>query len=199
MISEKYRDRFNEIKDLYNTAESDIKNIGRDKQELVVTGVNQCRYAGQHLLRALTASEEDEIEEELTSAKKHAQRAIYDTIDSGIQYYISRIEEIRTRDFPTVDFSQVIPNYGDIIAEINEAKTFTEATVSGLENRERFYENARRHVAALRKNYKLLVEHRTDLVRAAKRDNRDKQRTWALILGTVVAALALVYTILSTP
>ncbi|MCY4389259.1 MAG: hypothetical protein OXC18_19360 [Desulfurellaceae bacterium] len=76
MISEKYRDRFNEIRDLYNTAESDIKNIGRDKQELVVTGVNQCRYAGQHLLRALTASEEDEIEGELTSTEKHIQRAI---------------------------------------------------------------------------------------------------------------------------
>ena len=114
MISDQYRDRFNEIKGLYNTAESDIKNIGRDKQELVVTGVNQCRYVGQHLLRALTALTEEEVEEELTSAKKHAQRAIYDTNDSGIQYYISRIEDIRTKDFPTVDFPQVISNYGNI-------------------------------------------------------------------------------------
>lgn len=197
MISEKYRDHFNEIRDLYNTAESDIKNIGRDKHELVVTGINQCRYAGQHLLRALTASEEGQIEEELTSAKKHVQRAIYDTNDSGIQYYISMIDQIRILDFPTVDFSQVVPNYSDIIQGISAARTLTEATVSSLENRENFYSEAREHVETLRKNYKLLVESRPDLVKAAQKDNRDKRRTWAFMCGAGASVLTAVLAVLA--
>ena len=61
MIPDQYRDKITKIKELYNTAEADLKNVGREKQAIVVTGINQCRYVGQHLLRALTASDESTI------------------------------------------------------------------------------------------------------------------------------------------
>ena len=192
MIPDKYRDHFTKIKHLYNTAEADLKNVGRDKQVLVIAGVNQCRYVGQHLLRAILASEENVIEDELDAARRHAQRAIYDINDSGIQYYIMKIDEIRNVHFPTVDFSQVVTNYNEIMKEIGAAKGFTETTAASLEDRSRFYKESREHIGKLREYYNLLGEYRSDFVRAAKKDNRDKFRTWAIIAGALLALLGIV-------
>ena len=44
MIPDQYRDKVAKIKELYHTAEADLKDIGREKQAIVVTGINQCRY-----------------------------------------------------------------------------------------------------------------------------------------------------------
>ena len=192
MIPDQYRDKVTKIKELYNTAEADLKNVGREKQAIVVTGINQCRYIGQHLLRALTASDEDRIDENLDAALRHAQRAIYDINDSGIQYYIEQIDEIRLKHFPTVDFSSVIQNYNEIIEEIGEARSLSATTAKSLENREQFYEDAREHVSKLRKYHQLLVEYRPALVRAVKKENATKLYTWVGIAISLIAALALV-------
>ena len=192
MIPDQYRDKVAKIKELYNTAEADLKNVGREKQAIVVTGINQCRYVGQHLLRALTTSDKSSIDENLDAALRHAQRAIYDINDSGIQYYIEQIDEIRLKHFPTVDFSSVIQNYSEIIEEIGEARSLSETTAKSLENREQFYEDAREHVSKLRKYHQLLVEYRPDLVRAVKKENATKLYTWVGIAISLIAALALV-------
>ncbi|MCE2485583.1 MAG: hypothetical protein J4F42_08730 [Desulfurellaceae bacterium] len=200
MISDKHRDRFWKIKELYDTAEADLKNIGRDNQALVVTGINQCRYVGQHLLRAMTATDEKVIDEELDAALRHTQRAIYDTNDSGIQYYVSKIDEIRNEHFPTVDFSQIVDSYGDIVKEIEEAKTLTATTAESLENREnrsQFYQKSREHVEKLQKYYSLLNAYRPDLVRAVQKDNRDKLRTWAGVALALFSLLGLLLTLAS--
>ena len=198
MIPDQYRDKIAKIKELYNTAEADLKNVGREKQAIVVTGINQCRYVGQHLLRALTASDES-IDENLDAALRHAQRAIYDINDSGIQYYIEQIDEIRLKHFPTVDFSSVIKNYNEIIEEIGEARSLSETTAKSLENREQFYQDAREHVSKLRKYHQLLVEYRPDLVRAVKKENATKLYTWVGIAISLIAALALVIRLMQNP
>ncbi len=192
MIPDQYRDKITKIKELYNTAEADLKNVGREKQAIVVTGINQCRYVGQHLLRALTASDESTIDQDLDAALRHAQRAIYDINDSGIQYYIEEIDEIRLKHFPTVDFSSVITNHSEIIKEIGEARSLSETTAKSLENREQFYQDAREHVSKLRKYHQLLVEYRPDLVRAVKKENATKLRAWAGIAISLLSVLALI-------
>ena len=192
MIPDQYRDKVTKIKELYNTAEADLKNVGREKQAIVVTGINQCRYVGQHLLRALTTSDENSIDENLDAALRHAQRAIYDINDSGIQYYIEQIDEIRLKHFPTVDFLSVVQNYNEIIEEIGEARSLSETTAKSLENREQFYEDAREHVSKLRKYHQILVEYRPDLVRAVKKENATKLYTWVGIAISLIAALALI-------
>lgn len=199
MIPDQYRDKVAKIKELYNTAEADLKNVGREKQAIVVTGINQCRYVGQHLLRALTTSDENSIDENLDAALRHAQRAIYDINDSGIQYYIEQIDEIRLKHFPTVDFSSVIQNYNEIIEEIGEARSLSETTAKSLENREQFYEDSREHVSKLRKYHQLLVEYRPDLVRAVKKENATKLYTWVGIAISLIAAFALVIRLMQNP
>lgn len=120
MLAADFPDEIREISNLYNTAEADLKNIGRIRNALIVTGINQCRYAGQHLLRALTADDRKKVEDNLDAAKRHVQRAIYDINDSAIQYYLREIDDLRTKHFPTVDFASVVPQYGEIMAALVE-------------------------------------------------------------------------------
>ena len=56
VVRSEYEGAIQEISDLYNTAEADLKTVGTERNELIVAGVNQLRYSGQHLLRALTAT-----------------------------------------------------------------------------------------------------------------------------------------------
>ena len=89
-LPDEYRDRVRQICDLYNTAEIDLKNVGRVKNMLIIAGVNQLRYAGQHLVRALTADDAVEISDNLDAAERHCQRAIYDINGSAVRYFLQR-------------------------------------------------------------------------------------------------------------
>lgn len=176
MISEEFSDRIHEIRRLYNTAEADLKNVGRVVDSLVVTGVNQCRYVGQHLLRALVETDKQKIEDHLDAAKRHAQRAIYDINDSAIQYYVRQIDDLRNKHFPTVDFAAIVPQYGEIIGLVATIKSRIETTNESLNHREDFYSQIKDDVAALRKAYETLNEFRPDLIRAVKKENQKKLR-----------------------
>ncbi len=177
-----------QIQRLYNTAEADLKNVGRIEHSLIVTGVNQCRYVGQHLLRALVADDDERIRSELDAAKKHAQRAIYDINDSAIQFYIQQIDDLRYRHFPTVDFASVVPDYSDVVATLAKARSLVEITREALEDREKYYQEVRSAVASLREVDGILSEHRPDLVRAVQRENRKKVIAWVGIGVTALAA-----------
>lgn len=71
MISEEFRGRIYEIRRLYNTAEVDLKNVSCVVDFSVVTGANQCRYIGRHLLRTLIETDKQKIRDYLDAAKRH--------------------------------------------------------------------------------------------------------------------------------
>jgi len=184
-----FQDAIREIRDLYNTAEADLKNVGRIRDALIITGINQCRYAGQHLLRALTVDDRQEVEDNLDAAKRHVQRAIYDINDSAIQYYLREIDDLRTKHFPTVDFAVVVPQYGEIMAAVVEAEDLVRTTGDDLMNREQHYRATRNAVASLEKAHNTLDKFRPDLARAARKENHKKLVAW---LGVAVTALSVV-------
>lgn len=193
MIAAEFENEIHEIRELYNTAEADLKNVGRIKDALIVTGVNQCRYVGQHLLRALVSTDRTEVKENLDAAKRHAQRAIYDINDSAIQYYVRQIDDLRNKHFPTVDFASVIPKYGEIIEAVVQAKSLVEANRDSLKNREKFYESTKAAVTSLHQSYMTFLEFRPELARAARRENTKQLVAW---IAVGVAALSTAITVI---
>ncbi len=188
-LPDEYRERVRQICDLYNTAEIDLKNVGRVKDVLIITGVNQLRYAGQHLVRALTADDAVEISDNLDAAERHCQRAIYDINDSAVQYFLQRIDELRRTQFPRVDFNAVIPDYGEIVSTIREARSMLHATRDGQHDRQQFYNDARRHVRDLTVASETLDEHRADLIRSSRIARRQVAVSWAAVGATLLVAL----------
>ena len=187
-LPEEYAGPVEDLCELYNVAEVDLKNVGRVKDVLIVTGVNQLRYAGQHLVRALTSQQPDEILADLDAAKRHAQRAIYDINDSAVQFYLRRIDELRETQFPRVDFAATIPSYGDIVEKVRRARASLEVTEDSQHDRAQFYEQAREHVQELKIAWDTFQEHQPDLVRALKRANSARLFSWLGIAITAVAA-----------
>lgn len=187
IFGSQYEDDVRELRELYNTAEADLKNVGREQDALIVTGVNQCRYVGQHLLRALVSTDEVSIRSNLDAAKKHAQRAIYDINDSAIQFYIRRIDDFRDKHFPTVDFASIVPNYGSVVDALAKARRLVEMTSGAIEFREKYYNDVRNAVASLRRAHDILLEHKPDFTRAIKRENHNKMLAW---IGVAVTSLA---------
>ena len=177
-----------EIRDLYNLAEADLKAVGRIRNELVVASVNQLRYAGQHLVRALAAEDAATVVRELDASKRHAQRAIYDVNDAAIQFYIYEIERFRTQH--PVNLNAVVPDYAEIIESVDRAlQHIKEVEYVNRSNRGMSYEQARADVAALERAHRKLVSARPDVIAEMNRQNRVTRTTWLSIFLTVLAIL----------
>lgn len=121
---EEYRTIFS----LFREAESLLKEFELiDNNGIVFPVVNELRYAGNHLLCALHCETYDEIVSNLYEARHHCQRAIYDAILIIIAYYLTKIKNFQN-SYRLVKFSEVIPNYPEILIEIKEIQDFFSCT-----------------------------------------------------------------------
>ncbi|MCZ0942088.1 MAG: hypothetical protein OXJ53_03420 [Gammaproteobacteria bacterium] len=191
IIAKQYEEEIGEIGRLYNLAEQDIKAVGREKNRLIVAAVNQCRYAGQHLVRALAATDDESVREELAAANRHLRRAVYDSNDAAIQFYLIEIDAFRRR-FP-VNLNAIIPNYGKVTEAVTKAKRHIEdASQNNPGSRELLYAEIREDIDALRDAYSTLMASEQDCCSALRRENSKKLVSWVGVAITLVSAIALV-------
>ena len=191
MLAAEYEKQIGVIRDLYNIAEADLKAVGREENVLIVAGVNQCRYAGQHLVRALAATDRETVEEELAASNRHLRRAIYDINDAAIQYYLTQINAFRRR-FP-VNLNAIVPNYADIMDSVANAEQRIETkSRENHSNRELLYEQVREDIEVLRAAFKRLEMATAECSAEVDRLNRTNRTTWALIAVSFTTAAATV-------
>ena len=187
-VGAEHKAAIREICDLYNLAAADLKAVGRIRNELVVASVNQLRYAGQHLVRALAAEDDAVVASELDSSKRHAQRAIYDVNDVAIQFYMYEIERFRTQH--PVNLNAVVSDYAEIIESVDRAlQHIKEVDLANRSNRGMSYEQARTDMAALGRAHRKLVAARPDVIAEMNRQNRVTRATWLSIFLTALAVL----------
>ncbi|MDE2930756.1 MAG: hypothetical protein OXQ27_07510 [Chloroflexota bacterium] len=190
VVAKEYVKEIAEIRKLYDTAEQDLKTVGREQNVLIVAGVNQCRYAGQHLSRALAATEHETVVEELAAANRHLRRAVYDINDAAIQFYLGEIEAFKKR-FP-INLSQHIPAYGNVMSAVVAAKEhIEEASQQNHGNRETLYDQVREDISALRTARNTLVAHESDCYASLRSANRARLTAWAAVAVSLLSGLAL--------
>ena len=195
MLPEEYDEAIQEISRLYNIAEIDLKELSRETNEIFAAGINQCRYAGQHLVRALAATDDEIIREELGAAKRHAKRAVYDVKDAAIHFYLTEISDFRKR-YP-VPLKTIVPDYHIVIEGVRKAKRHIERkSHENSTSREVLYEDLGEDISVLRDAYEILLASEEDCIAQLKEQNLTKQRTWALIASSSIALLALVATLI---
>jgi len=115
-------DEFAEVSELFRLAEDKLKLIERIENEgLVVPSVNELRYAGYHLLHAISAADNQSLRsDEIKKAKNHCQRSIYDTYEVGIMGCIETIRQF-LYDFRNIELTDLVPNITQIRLGIDEA------------------------------------------------------------------------------
>jgi len=193
---EHYKSSIDELWALYKKAEDAIKTIERLQNEgIVIPSLNELRYAGYHLLRATSShppanETEDGFDEQISRARKHCKRAIYDALEVGI---IDRLEAIALfqHDYRMVNISEVLSDYVDLKNRAKQAKDFIENTQK--DNRDEFYDRCLEYFHELVEIADKLEAAREELNKKITR-RRHQFIGWSItvvigILGLIVSLL----------
>lgn len=116
-------DQYCEILSLYNKAEGVIKDLSFESDGADTSAINELRYAGQHILRAITALDEETEKEEVRRAKSHCERAVYDAYDGAIFFLMTRYQSFK-EDYAFIPVSGVVENFVEIEKTMRGLKRF---------------------------------------------------------------------------
>ena len=84
--------KLRQIVGLFDQAENLLKEVEKVCGDLTVPSINQLRYVGYHIARAIVAQHDDSFFDELKKAENHCKRAIYDAYEVGILYFLDGIK-----------------------------------------------------------------------------------------------------------
>ncbi|MDO4568810.1 MAG: hypothetical protein Q4D38_00320 [Planctomycetia bacterium] len=119
----------NQLVELYQRAESEIKNseylFSQTNQEtfegLAFPVINELRYAGNHVIRAIDSDNADAAHENYNKAISHCVRAVYDVYDAQILYVLGEIAWFNKEYSKTV-ITNAIPNYIELLNEVSKIR-----------------------------------------------------------------------------
>lgn len=142
MPHEEYKD----LKCLFDLAEAKLKQVEHLVDKLDIPSINELRYAGHHCVNALMANDSAATKAEITEAESHCKRAIYDAMEIGILYLLSKIRMFK-EDYRLVPVATVIPSYVEYLVQIRKIQ----ACVAAVPRRNK------------EENFGLMQEHFTEL------------------------------------
>lgn len=151
-ISSEQRTAIKEIVDLFDCAESYVKELEQYAEQLSIPSINELRYVGYHLARALTSTGSEELDDQIHKAKGHCRRAIYDAHELGIIYCLEQVKQFKVRYNGNGHIvTRVISDYSDCLAVAKEASRFiAEANKNGRHDRDSYYEKCRPYFERIR-------------------------------------------------
>ena len=108
-------EKFEEILRLYNEAESFIKEVELCVSEIAFPAINELRYSGHHLLKALASADREQFKKELSDGVDHCHRSMYESSEAGIGYLLDLLKAFDT-DYRDVPVTETVPDYVEIRA-----------------------------------------------------------------------------------
>lgn len=207
---------FQEVLRIYDTADDFARTVALYREAAAIPAHNELRYAGHHVLQAAarqaSGTEEQAVEAELTRAKNHCHRAMYEATEAGITRAIADVHAFQN-NYRDVVVSDVLPRYAEIVALAREAQDELSRGRSGRESVEQQTSGYMKLFVRLRDEVRVLYASQDDLnakVREDLRKEQDANRKFVIqittrvvlwVLGSMIAAggLVLSYMALATP
>ena len=195
------RESIQDLKKLFNRAEQYAKEVEMLRSEVQIPAINELRYAGHHLLKAI--DEEGYVSDDLLEAKSHCFRAMYEAVEAGIVFCLDEIKEFQER-YSDVVVSEVIADYPDRLARVQRAMTLIVDGRTGRTSVEAQVECYADELRVVREIMEVFKASRDDLnVKRAQAEEarrnadavrrRDHTRIAVIILAAVLAFLAAVF------
>ncbi len=186
---------------LFENAESKVKEVEQLAQDLSIPSINELRYVGYHLARALCENDDNQLSLQIEKARGHCKRAIYDAHEIGIIYMLEQIKLFK-ESYKTHACSvlEVIPAYTDELSNASKASKFiTQIQEQNRDDRDNYYEACVPYYETLRDIIeKLSVSEpliNTRINEKAAKDRKDTRRfitTISLsVLGITITATLL--------
>ncbi|MDH5179452.1 MAG: hypothetical protein OEZ39_02130 [Gammaproteobacteria bacterium] len=179
-----------EISKLYSAAEDATKNVeDLHADGIVIPAINELRYAGYHILNALTSENDEDKRSEFSKAKKHCIRASYDAIEVGLLSCLAKYKIFR-EEYKFEVISSVVPDYLDIQSLVGNIKKFMEK--ADKSQREKYFSELKSLYDKLNPAIDKL-EYARDQLNNAMNARRKKfyLTIITIILGVIAATFAL--------
>jgi hypothetical protein len=177
---------FDEFAKLFKRAEEKVKIIEALTDELAIPAINELRYAGFHAVQAHAEQNDTERRDKIERGIRHCERAIYDSTEIGVAYYLAEILLFQN-DYRLVPIISVIPDYLDCLGEIRAAQGFL--CKNSLHDPDYDWKTCEKHFATLRDIVFRFDNARPELNKVL-RDWRI--RTW-IAIGVLLAMVAGLY------
>jgi uncharacterized protein (UPF0332 family) len=208
------QDLYQEIHQLIRTAENKLKEAERLDTKLTIPSVNQLRYVAFHLAEALCSRDDASFASEMGKAKNHCYRAIYDSHEMIIIYYLESIKVFREKYAENLSIvHKVLPSLIDYLNSADDAREYISGIDRGaIMSRDEYYRNADPHCKALASISRhfgaaepviqsKIREENTKILEKNINENKDARRFIIQVilstLGVLVAAAAAYFTFLS--
>lgn len=175
--------------------ENEIESIN---DGLCFPAVNELRYAGNHLARALASHDLDQAEDDADKALCHARRAIYDAYDALIMYYFEQCRNFK-EEYKNTYIAGTIPQYTEHLYEFQKLKA--EIALENRDVKENYAHKKQNQLDTIRTIYQKWDYSRDELNKVAA-EERSKAR-WTVVgilagvIGAAAAVIALIVTITS--
>ena len=135
-----------DVRDAYNLAEQHIKLV-EHHEGLAFPPVNELRYAGQHLCRALVETDDVARVKHYQDALDHCRRASYDALEILLSYYLERCIKFQD-DYRRVAITDVLGSYLEDRKILNAIKQ--KSMSRDHKNRGQYYEDIQRDAEQVR-------------------------------------------------
>lgn len=184
--------KYEAVRDLFKRAESAIHSLGIEGTGVDSVAINELRYAGQHILKAITSDSEKVQDKEIERAESHCERAIYDAYDGAVFYRLSLFRDFK-KDYQAVSVSSVIPNYIEICARMEKSKKLLEQIRQESETRQQYYEKITEEYNEIKEYSEMLEAGREELNKEIAEKSTSNKRFFvqpaATLIGSLLAGL----------
>lgn len=136
LIFPENRVQFDVLCESFREAEERVKQI-EWRAGLDIPSINELRYVGFHLIKAVQSNDATEQDEQLRRAFRHCRRAEYDAVELGILSCLGYIQEFQEnyRDLPVIDH---VEDYQEMLGMCEKIKSRQENSIES-EYRDEYY------------------------------------------------------------
>ena len=195
------QERFNALRSLFDLAETKLKETEQLCGDLAIPSVNELRYAGYHITKAMCEPDAKKHDEELRRAERHCKRAIYDANEVGIEYLLRKIADFKDIYSASSKVIEVIKDYSSYLADAQQSvDLISEARKNNGESRESYYEQCEPHYKKL-KRINLILEQSAPQINQLEEqqqiaDKKASRRFWVTI-SLMLLSIAIAFSILT--
>jgi len=196
MIEKKYETKVIQLVDIFCEAEKQLKHSEYDTNNLSIPSINQLRYVAFHLIESFQSKDEIKINEELSKAINHAQRARYDAVELGMIYFLEQIKIFQDSYSSYTETLEILGNYIDYLTKAQNASDKLQVIKENEKDRDKYYQNIVPHYQILKDVY-LSLQTAIPLINKKIEENNNKTReeNKRFIIGAGLTVIGIIVSI----
>jgi len=182
----------------FQKAEETLKDQELLGRGLLIPAVNQLRYVASHLIRTLGQDNQNQIDDNLRKAIGHCHRAIFDSLEVQVRYYLSECDAF-VEQFKDVAIVPDVPSYLDDKTIVDSIRIELSSMMCAGDKRHEYWKKMEQHLSKLKEINTKWNQARSELIKKVEAWNRDRenerQAQRRFIIQCIIGIIAILTTL----